>query len=187
MFSSDYQLLIFPENPVDVINEDQLSQILKSINYIGDTEGDSKTLRFQTGDKFLSHLCFLGCSPDITLHPEKDKAYTYIEIPPSTGTTRFISGLNIKIPRCPSCKKELTTLPKQLKALREPSELIKCQHCLSLVNSYQLNWRRTACFARTTIIIGNIYESEAVPDDRFLTTLYEKTGFVWKYAYVRFL
>jgi hypothetical protein len=35
------------------------------------------------------------------------------------------------------------------------------------------------------MIIGNIHESEAVPDDRLLQTLKEVTGVGWLYAYIR--
>lgn len=217
MFISKFQLLVFPKNPYDSVASDHLADILMNMEFIGKEEvkvevkvakdkkkeGDYKdanhsVLRFTIGNKFLSHIAFLGCSPDIELEPQKDKPYSYIEISPVSDSVHFISGMNIKPTRCPQCKKDLTDLLKRLAEKSAPLFEIQgeaqgktqgkteCQHCHTPIDLFKLNFRKSACFARTYITVGNIYESEAVPDDHFLMTLHKKTGFEWKYAYVRF-
>lgn len=197
MFISKFQLLIFPNNPNDSVASDRLTDILKNIEFISDleNEGENETessdtnhfaLRFNIGNKFLSNIGFLGCSPDIELEPQIDKPYSYIEISPASDSVNFTSGLNTKITRCPHCKKDLSDLPKRLSENKNQSSEVHCQHCHSPIDPYKLNFRKSAFFARTYIIVGNIYESEAVPDDHFLMTLKNETLFDWRYAYVRF-
>jgi len=52
-------------------------------------------------------------------------------------------------------------------------------------NLNTINWRKSAFFARSWLVVGNIYELEAVPDEKLLTSLKELTGVEWKVAYIR--
>ncbi len=186
MFISQYKLYLFPENPTESTPQCELVTHLKTVKFIDaeeETAGDS-VLRYLSGEKFLSQVHFLGCSPDVEFHPDGDKPYIYIEIPEPTDTPQFISGINIKTPRCPQCKKELLTLPGQLKKHGTQIKM-RCQHCREIINVHKINWRKTAFFCSSTIIINNIYESEAVPDDRFLSALEHATGFAWNHSYIR--
>ncbi len=181
MFISPHILILHPARPDDTIAQKSLISLLKQLAYIGETE---KASRFQVGDRFLSHLCFLGCSPDIELSPQADdKPYCYIEIPPSTKQPEFLSGTNIKPPRCPSCKQTLAMLPAALQ--QQPVRYFTCPYCQTDINTYLLPWRKSACFARSLIRVYNIYESEAIPESHFLESLKQATGFEWKHCYIR--
>ena len=190
MFDSKSRLFIFPTNPEDSVESDRLRQLLVKIGFLGGKDGyrdeeNHHVLRFQTGDKFLLYICFLGCSPDIELEPQNDKPYIYIEISQPTDAVQFISGVNVKIPCCVRCKTTLTKLPQLLTTREKLTNIFNCKQCDVLIDPYLLNWRKSAFFARTKFAVANIYESEAVPDDQLLTTLEKETGFSWKYAYVR--
>ena len=192
MFVSKFQLHLFPENPETTLPQNELINALATMAFIGDAEDkvDHQDTRFLTGEKFLSHLCFLGCSPDIEFIPnseDPDSPYIYIEIPETNPIPQFTSGVNVKAPRCSECKKELTELATFLEEADSISKPDKahCQHCNAVLAIDRLNWRRTAYSSRTCIIIHNIYESEAVPDDLLLDQLYKLTQSKWKYAYIR--
>ena len=185
MYTSKFQLYLFPEKADNTISPLHLLEILKKIQFVGEAQSSINTnQRFLSGDKFLSHLCFLGCSPDIEFSPHADKPYIYIEIPTPTDTPLFISGINLKVAKCPYCKKVLSSLPNILKQSTNPTRA-NCHHCSKTLEVSSLNWRKTAALCRCSIIIHTIYESEAVPDDQLLSALEVTTGFKWKYAYIR--
>ncbi len=183
MFTSTNQLILHPGNANDSIEHQQLLKFLKHSGYIGETE---KNHRFQVGEKFLSQTCFLGCSPNIELYPQNNnQPYCYIEVPPDSDMPQFVSGLNIKFPRCKHCKNELNKLPGVLAQNNNMLHSYHCPHCQNKLNPQQLSWRKTACLTRNQIIVNNIYESEAVPEQHFLLALQQLSGFAWKYCYIR--
>lgn len=181
MFESDYQLILYPERHEAKIESSVIRQILLDIDFIEATESN---IRFHAGDRFLSLLCFLGCSPDIELYPQDDKPYCYIDLPEMQTLLGFISGRNVKAPRCPHCRKDLKGLAETLH--KQENKLgASCEYCQELIKPSTLNWRKSACFLHSAIVIGNIYEAEAVPDIRLLDILKDRTGEIWKYSYIR--
>ena len=181
MFKSNYQLILYPERVKARIESSIIRKILLDIGFIEATESPS---RFHAGEQFLSLLCFLGCSPDIELYPQENKPYCYIDIPETQTSLNFISGKNVKAPRCPHCHKDLRGLAKTLHN-QENKLSTRCEHCQETISPSTLNWRKSACFLHSAIIIGNIYETEAVPDIHLLDALKNKTNEVWKYSYIR--
>ena len=168
MWQAEFKLYLYP-NKIDYkLDATALISLLQNKNFI---ENKLSDIRYSTGNKFVSLLTFMGCSPDIELEPQANSPYCYIEI--ETGDKpQFISGTNIKKARCPHCKQDIDH-PKQ------------CQHCKEILDPEKLNWRKTAFLASSWISIGNIYELEAVPNDQFLNTLAKETGVKWKPAYIR--
>jgi hypothetical protein len=67
---------------------------------------------------------------------------------------------------------------------RKSSKLVNCHYCDTPINLFKLNWRKSACFTRSCIVIANIYEAEAIPDVQLLSRLKDETGFGWKYSYI---
>lgn len=180
LFQSPFQLIIHPVSPDSFTGVETLTKTLESVEFIGSAETQN---RYLVGEQFLSHLTFLGCSPDIELYPQDDKPYCYIQITETEKAPVFCAGINIKLPRCKACKNELSRLPSILQ--QGIASEITCHHCNEPIDPFSLNWRKSACIARNKIIIGNIYESEAVPDERLLTALQKETGYNWKYCYIR--
>ncbi len=168
MWHAEFKLHLYPVIPDLKINSNELRAILKRLQLISQKLAAN---RYSTGDSFLSHLTFMGCSPDIELEPQDDKPYCYIEVE-SHLEPQFVSGLNLKKAKCTACKENISTP-------------LLCPHCKTLLNPAKINWRKTAFFASCWITIGNIYELEAIPNDQFLDTLDTETGVKWKPAYIR--
>jgi hypothetical protein len=182
MYQSQYSLILYPIYPDFSYPQRQLLKHLNSMGLLGASEAEN---RYLVGEQFLSLFCFMGCSPHINLFPQQDREqpYCYIEIPAPTKATQCVISQNVKVPRCPHCKMDLSAWAQQLK--QSCSHLINCSHCSTPLIVSQLNWRKSAFFAKNQIIIGNIYEAEALPDQHLLTQLEQATQVEWKYAYIR--
>ncbi len=168
MWQAEFKLYLYPDKPKVIIELSKLITLLSELKFINHHLGDN---RYATGDKFVSLLTFMGCSPDIELEPQEDSPYCYIEVETASKAV-FISGKNIKKAKCPHCKVDL----------KQP---MTCPNCQETLKPETLNWRKTAFFASTWIAIGNIYELEAIPNDHFLDMLENQTGVKWKPAYIR--
>ena len=135
-------LVLYPVVPDLIIAQHQLLELLTEIGLVGDSLDKNGTY-FTTGEQFLSHICFLGCSPSIELEPLADQVFCYVRVP-ECGLPLSVLGTGSEL------------------KVRRKSVLSAC----------------------TSIIIGNIYESEAVPEPALLAELEAATGSAWRYAYV---
>jgi hypothetical protein len=182
-YQAQHSLLLYPNDPNFSLPQQQLIQLLNKINLLGKAETEQ---RFLVGERFLSLFCFMGCSPHIELYPqEHNQPYCYIEVAKTHAKTQCVISQSAKIPLCPHCKQALAPMVQQLQ--QRCVDKISCPHCAKTLIPQQLNWRKTAFFAKTHIVIGNIYEAEALPDQQFLDYLEDKTQVIWKYAYIRTL
>jgi len=164
---SEFILTIYPDIPDYQGDTEQLVSLFKKCKLVG-IALDNK--RYATGEKFLSLLTFMGCSPNIELEPQDNKPYCYIELK-TPSQMQFISGKNTKYPLCSQCKEKLKKLT--------------CTKCDNRINPTIINWRKSAFVANCWIVIANIYELEAIPNDELLELLANETGIKWKYAYLR--
>lgn len=167
VWHSEFKLYLYPEDPQFKINQQNVILLLHKLEFTG---SKLSSIRYSTGNNFVSLLTFLGCSPNIELESQDDKPYCYIEIETSQKT-QFVSGENTKFPSCPHCKK--------------PLKNTLCSRCDKKIDPTKLNWRKSAFVASSWITIGNIYELEAVPNDQLLSALKNETGVCWKPAYIR--
>lgn len=184
---SQNRLILFPVDPDFAADHESLVSLLREHAVLGD---EIELHYYEIGEQFLSLICFLGCSPFIELAPQHEQAFCYVHVPDTELRPRFIAGKNVKVPRCLSCKTSLTDLPAQL--LSESANVNgdvlaerACPACGEAFNPAQRNWRKSAVFTRSCVVIGNIHESEAVPDAALLDALQVATGIAWHYAYVR--
>lgn len=172
MWNAEFKLHLYP---VQVSYHHQkingLEKLLDTLGFTGERISSQSINRYKVGDKFLSYLTFMGCSPDIELEPQDEKPYCYIEIE-QTEEPRYIAGINLKPAKCPHCKSTI----KQ----------VTCLNCRKTIDHEKLNWRKTAFYASCWITVGNIYELEAIPNDNLLITLEKETGVKWKVAYIRY-
>ena len=170
MWHAEFKLMLYPVRSCD--RSVHYQQLLKEVKIIGDKLGKN---RFSVGDEFLSQFTFMGCSPDIELEPQCDGTpFCYIEIE-EQDESQFVSGSNLKKAKCTHCKSTLSA----------PITSSQCPFCSNTLELTKINWRKTAFVAKNWITIGNIYELEAIPNDRLLDTLETKTGVKWKSAYIR--
>ena len=194
MWDAEYKLHLYPAQQDYRSVHNSLEELLTTLEFIASrisTQRSAQNLiqhsiqnfahnirRYEVGDKFLSHLTFMGCSPNIELEPQENKPYCYIEIE-QIEKPRFISGKNLKPAKCPHCKFSITKL------ICANSCACRCENCHKTIDQEKLNWRKTAFYASSWITIGNIYELEAIPNDSLLNALENKTGIKWKVAYIR--
>jgi hypothetical protein len=175
VWHSPFKLYLYPDNPDIDFEYKQLEALLNTQELIG---AEITNGRFATGNRFLSLLTFMGCSPDIEIYPQDDKPFCYIEIEASE-TPRFIAGRNTSKASCPNCKTAIDRIPKPIETQ------LNCPSCELEIELAKLNWRKSAFIAKSWIVIGNIYEFEAVPNDELLIALEKTTGVKWKSAYIR--
>jgi len=76
MWQAEFKLYLYPDDSSLFVDKLDLESLLSAIEFIGQKQIEN---RFQVGNKFLSLLCFMGCSPNIELEPQDDKPYCYIK------------------------------------------------------------------------------------------------------------
>lgn len=186
MMYSQHCLVLFPVEPDAVLSQAVLTGVLQAQGVIGD---ELEPDYYKIGEQFLSLICFLGCSPFIELEPQKDKPFCYVQVPDAAAQPLFMAGRNVKVPRCPACKTPYKELVEQLLAVTAVGDDVlaerTCRECGTAFLPAERNWRKSAVFARTRIVIGNIHESEAVPDAALMQALAAASGVEWQYAYLR--
>lgn len=182
LYQATYSLMLYPDDPHFSLPHNELLHALAAINLLGEAQIPQ---RYLVGESFLSLFCFMGCSPHIELFPQENtqQAYCYIEIPKPAATTRCIISKDVKTPRCPQCKIDLSAWVSQLQ--QQCINTSCCPECDNTLIPHKLNWRKSAFFAKQHIIIGNIYEAEALPEQQLLSHLENTTHIAWKYAYIR--
>ncbi|MCK5895852.1 MAG: hypothetical protein KAG20_03540 [Cocleimonas sp.] len=185
MWHAEYRLYLYPTNATLNISTEILKNALQNIAFIDEVLPSDTGYRYKVGDDFLSLICFMGCSPAIEMEPQVDRPFCYVEISKPLDHCVLIAGHNVRKINCPQCKTGQPQLVDTL--LSYPNTLFQqsCDVCHTLINPTHINWRKSAFVANTWIILGNIYESEAVPDEKLLAALEQVTHCEWKYAYVR--
>ena len=190
MWHAEYRLYLYPVEHNKSIPASALKAALQTLEFISDPlEGDSESNnadRYRVGEAFLSLICFMGCSPNIEIEPQENSPFCYVEIAQESTETHFVAGHNVKQANCPHCKNPQPKLAKSLLETNQQSLLTQeCSVCAKSIDPSKINWRKSAFIARSWVLIGNIYESEAVPDEKLLFALQQESGCEWEYAYVR--
>ena len=185
MWHAEFRLYLYPSDPEVVISVDKIEGALRQLEFIDQSIEGEVDQRFSVGEEFLSLICFMGCSPNIEIEPKEDSPFCYIEVP-KDNALQFIAGENAKKVNCPHCKTPQPQLVQTLLTKGEDDLLTQCcSECGEVINPAKLNWRKSAFMARSWVLLGNIYESEAIPDEKLLNALQQLSGCEWKYAYVR--
>ncbi len=174
------RLTLYPSDPHYAwADNTHVVAVLRESGFIADRlDRTNPELYFLCGDRFLSLVTFLGCAPDIDFESHDDgRAFCFVHLPPPAVLPVAHFGVNAKSARCPACK-------YPVRAIDEVTEIC-CSHCGTPARAWQLNWRKTACWARVVINVWNVYESEAVPGDQLLEALLSVSGVPWSYCYIR--
>lgn len=185
MWHAEFRLYLYPTDSEVVVDRLEMIAVLRGLAFIGeDLEGEQEG-RYKVGEAFLSLICFMGCSPNIEIEPQENSPFCYVEIP-KKNQRQFMAGENVKKVKCPCCKAIQTQLASSLLAVNEEALLTqKCAECGEGLNPAKLNWRKSAFIAKTWVLLGNIYEAEAVPNEKLLAALQQLSGCAWQYAYIR--
>lgn len=173
------RIIFFPRNTDQPIDNEQLIQALIKLEFI-----ESKTVfngQYLAGEKFLSLLTFLGCSPNINLLPLENESHCYITlITPSAGT-QLLGYTNTARPKCPNCTKRINNW--QTADWTQANKQCTCDKCQTITDYAKLNWKHECGFARGGFEVSYIYPHEAVPTEQLLNGLKLLSNFEWTYCY----
>lgn len=173
-------LLILPANPQWIpAKTDDLVEVLHEIGLVGPSLGDGPVHRFRSGERFLDHVTFLGCSPQVELEPTADGSpYCQVRLAVYSDGPRLIRGRNRRPPRCPYCRSA-----QGEHSLDDPSARWPCATCNNDLTVETLDWGRAGGSARCFVIVTNVFPSEAVPGSELLAALSAATNLRWDYFY----
>ncbi len=134
--------------------------------------------RYYTGERFLDHISFMGCSPQIQFtEPPDGSHFTHIVLHQHAQPILF-HGQHSRAPHCPQCNKTLADWNTHVS-----QNAWLCPHCEQLTQATDWRWHKTAGYARSLIEITDIYPKEAVPQPALLQQLADATGMEWGYFY----
>lgn len=134
---------------------------------------------FFTGNKFLSHIAFMGCSPSIEFTPGKAcSRFCYVHFISAANPLLLYSKKQARAPRCPVCHKHEKLWQKSFSDNR-----IYCTHCQQNYAVETFNWSKSAGVASFFIAITDIFPHEAIPQPVFLESLKTLHSAEWKYFY----
>jgi len=173
------RLIFFPDNSEQTLDNKLLLSTLTSLQFIN---SDALNINhYLPGEKFLTQITFLGCSPNINLAPVKNESHCFISILDATNKTRCLGHTNTANPKCPNCKKRITNWKTD--NWKKADELCLCDKCQTSTPYAELNWKQECGFARCGFEIAHIYPHEAVPTEQLLKALEQSSGFKWGYCY----
>ncbi len=172
------RLLLYAGTGTPVSNDpDVLVKTMTGLGLVGGKLEHSLT-DYLPGERFLDHITFLGCSPNIALSPEEGKSYCYIHFSEMRPSPVLYASTNTVPPRCRQCE-------QVMRDWRDCSEPAFCSRCSVEARQDNLMWRRQGALSRWVIEILNIYPREAVPSAILLTALENASGVEWRYAYLQ--
>jgi hypothetical protein len=174
------RLVFHPQNSNDIpANTTAIVAALTEAGFIANAFGDG---RYFPGLEFTNLLTFLGCSPNIYLHPDENENFCHLIIGEITDTTQYL-GRNGKVkPHCPCCKQKPASWLK-INHWQQADALYRCEHCGSSHRMDSLNWRQQAGYGRFSLSVAHIYPHEAVPSEKLMQILHNAGNCPWKYFY----
>ncbi len=177
-FTSNASLVLHATEPSwTPDNPEALIQALQEVGLAGESLNKTEN-SFLVGEKFLDHISFMGCSPNIKLENENDDGkFTFIRIT-TTASITALTGKHSFAPHCPQCKKP----EKNWQELLQDNQL-ECSNCQQTSDAWQYNWRKSAGFARCFIEITDIYPKEAIPQPSLLDSLEKSFQVPWAYFF----
>lgn len=181
------RLVLYPRDPGRAPHD--TGQILAKLQGIGLIDGPWRGDRHLAGPRFLELIAFVGCSPQVRLKPDDDASiqvpgFCHLQIPQPTPEPRFLYAANTKTPHCPACREAMSGWRASLRRHGEET-LLRCGGCGSGWQSSALAWRRSACTARSTIHVWDIFEGEARPTPALLEQLATLGAGPWDFCYLR--
>lgn len=180
-------LVLTPRDPHAAPNRGPLLKALRQAAFIGDAfvfEGES---HYKPGEAFLSQITFLGCSPVIALGEPgaTGDQFCHIAISETSDRPLFLSGINVKPPRCKGCGERLNAWQPLVESWIGNGEKWRCPHCDLASHAHQLKWRQCAGLGRLFIKVYGVFEGEAVPGDKLIQLIEEESHEQWHWFYLR--
>ena len=155
---------------------------LRQAGLIGLSLPDAFAPGYLVGERFLSLVTFLGCSPDILLEPDSaapGREFCAVRIHHYPEGARFVLAERAAPPRCPVCRSSMTVD----RATVQAETLMSCPDCGQQSPLLSLNWRRSAGYASCFVEITGVYPQEARPTEALLELLKRVSQGDWRYFY----
>lgn len=192
-----YKLILLPTEPqCPPLDCAQLASELQAMQLIGQPVALDNGVFYPTGEQFLQHISFLGCSPMIELEPPSDPA----TLPADSAAGKFChvflhsstslclrADKQCPAPRCPQCRQPFSGWRTTFSTYQQNPTLTdwNCSGCGFNGQLTDLSFRKAAGIGHTFIEIRGIYPSEAVPTDALLKRLQRLSGGPWRTIYIR--
>ena len=193
------KLIFSPKSTENTFDSKSLLNTLVESQFVITEAQD--TNHYLPGERFLSLITFLGCSPNINLFPVAGENHCFISFMEPTEFPSCVGYTKTANPKCPNCTKRIAdwkipdwqlprrTLPGEilpgeiLPGEILPGKLCTCDKCQVQTPYTELNWKHECGFARCGFVVNHIYPHEALPTDQLLDLLKQATGFEWDYSY----
>lgn len=156
----------------------RLSRALGELGLVeGPVAGESQA--WYAGDRFLSLVIFLGCSPQVDFRPADagqaaEGRYCHVRYRVEGTEPVFRAASGPLRPRCPACRKPVGGGAWLAEGLVDREARQDCPSCGQSFPVVALDWRQGAGCGRWFLEIWNIHPHEAVPAEE-LTTALERT------------
>lgn len=172
--------MLYPRHSDDCVTDiSALADCLRDAGFIGEALDAG---HFLPGDQFLSLLSFLGCSPNIRLHPEDGEQFCHVHITEPKARAECLGFTSNIRPGCPACKQRLTDW-RSASGWRYADGEISCPKCAGRFRMDGLRWRQECGYGRSAIEVAWIHPHEAVPAEKLLSILERHSDFDWTYCY----
>lgn len=149
---------------------------------------------FLAGDNYLDYISFLGCSPCLNFEPAQNITLSllketiadlnYIQFYFNSGSYCFKKtpfGVKAVCPLCKTKIKEWKELITNWENNSNPDTI--CPQCHQVISIINIDWKKTAGFFQTAILLYGVQAELAIPTDNFLTQLENITRVKWHYFY----
>ena len=181
------RLVLFPVDPeFRISSADQLIRFLVSCRFVSelDRAGESPS-SMKPGENFMRHLSFVGCAPSVASDGDPNSYNTYsVELFVSDNDLTIIAGEHVRSPVCPLCGKRANdVLASDAIELLNDQVSWTCPECAVSMQIEKVKWRNKLAVARHYIQVNGVFEGEALPADKFLQDLENRTGTEWSYCY----
>jgi len=151
---------------------------LQDIGLIANELPDQRNA-FYTGQRYLDHIAYMGCSPAIQFEASKNSHdFCHVIIHHYDRPQLLVSQEQTRAPHCPNCSKPIKNWQDML-----TDDTINCSFCHTVSNIGELNWRKMAGYARVFIEITDIFPKEAIPQQTLLKLLNDACHTEWHYFY----
>lgn len=159
----------------------KLVSSLQQHGFIGERWQATSGERYLIGDKFLSLVTFMGCSPYIALEPpQHGEDFCHIEISAIYDQLQFILGSPHPVSRCPQCRH------RQADWQELPADLqYDCPKCGGQFSLTELDWQHNAGYGHCFVSVHGIYPQEAIPTTHLLSILEQAFGVPCSYFYIQ--
>jgi len=179
-YLSTASLLLYPQSPEWFDQDLDLTDAVRTLGLAGDAIDATS---YYAGERFLEHIAFMGCAPNIRFAPEQAGAnFSHVRIHRYPAITALI-GAHAPAPNCPHCKTAFAYEETQLGNLGRDS-LWRCTQCQQSAPPWQYHWRKNAGFGRVFVEITDIYPKEAIPQQILMEALLSCSGTEWQYCYL---